>query len=275
MSTCLTPEDLDGLINSVHRVAVIDTRWSRDRAAYDHYTMAHIPLALFCDPASDLAGVPDRDRGRNPLPDPERVQEAVHRWGLDADHEVVVYDSGDGLFAARAWWILTWAGLTRVRTLVGGLAAWEAQGRATAGGPGNLPQSGGARIRPGRLPVADMAQVRDWPGRGVLVDARQRSRYDGIRERMDLQAGHIPGAVSIPVAELMDGPAFLPAERIRARLAEAGIDADTQVAVYSGSGLHSALFIQAMHEAGLPGASLYVGGWSQWAGDPGNPIVRK
>ena len=91
---------------------------------------------------------------------------------------------------------------------------------------------------------------------------------------LDLQAGHIPGAVNLPARALQREGRFLPVEEIRGKLAEIGVTSGDQVAVYSGSGLHASLFVQAMHEAGLPGASLFIGGWSKWAGDPARPIVR-
>ncbi|MFC3850560.1 sulfurtransferase [Corynebacterium hansenii] len=274
MSTCISARELHGRIQAGRRIAIIDTRWSRDRSSYCHYTMAHIPLALFSDPTYDLVGIPDREHGRNPLPELARVQDAVDRWGLTDEHEVVVYDKGDGLLAARAWWILTWAGIKDVKVLRCGLRGWEEEGFDTAGGPGNLPQPGDLTVTAGNLPVVDVDEVAAWPGKGVLIDARELPRFQGRAERLDLQAGHIPGAVNLPVRALQRDGEFLPAEDIRAKLAEVGVTSGDQVAVYSGSGLHSSLFIQAMHEAGMPGASLFIGGWSKWAGDPARPIVR-
>lgn len=274
MSTCISARELHSHIQAGRRIAVIDSRWSRDRSAYGHYTMGHIPLALFCDPTFDLVGIPDRVHGRNPLPELARVQEAFDRWGLTDAHEVVVYDQNDGLLAARAWWILTWAGVKNVKVLAGGLDAWEAEGFDTAGGPGNLPQPGNLVAEAGNLPVVDVDEVAAWPDHGVLIDSRELARFQGRAERLDLQAGHIPGAVNLPARALQREGRFLPAEEIRGKLAEIGVTSGDQVAVYSGSGLHASLFVQAMHEAGLPGASLFIGGWSKWAGDPARPIVR-
>ena len=230
---------------------------------------------MFCDPELDLAGVPSREAGRNPLPDIERVRDAVRRWGVRSEHLVIVYDAGDGLFASRAWWILRWAGLENVRVLTGGLAAWEADGNETAFGPGNLPRPGTIAVSEGNMPVASLDDVRTWSERGILVDAREPSRFEGRSERVDLQAGHIPGAVNLAARSLQNADgSFLPVEQLRERFASVGIEDGRNVAVYSGSGLHSSLFIQAMEEAGITGAALYVGGWSQWAGDPSLPIVR-
>lgn len=275
MTTSISVQELRDQIAGGGRIVVVDARWSRAKKPYDSYATAHIPLAVFCDPELDLAGVPSREAGRNPLPDIERVRDAVRRWGVRSEHLVIVYDAGDGLFASRAWWILRWAGLENVRVLTGGLAAWEADGNETAFGPGNLPQPGTIAVSEGNMPVASLDDVRTWSERGVLVDARELSRFEGRSERVDLQAGHIPGAVNLAARSLQNADgSFLPVEQLRERFASVGIEAGRNVAVYSGSGLHSSLFIQAMEEAGITGASLYVGGWSQWAGDPSLPIVR-
>ncbi|QQU97069.1 sulfurtransferase [Corynebacterium amycolatum] len=275
MTTSISVQELRDKIAGGGRIVVVDARWSRTKKPYDSYATAHIPLAVFCDPELDLAGVPSREAGRNPLPDIERVRDAVRRWGVRSEHLVIVYDAGDGLFASRAWWILRWAGLENVRVLTGGLAAWEADGNETAFGPGNLPQPGTIAVSEGNMPVASLDDVRTWSERGILVDAREPSRFEGRSERVDLQAGHIPGAVNLAARSLQNADgSFLPVEQLRERFASVGIEAGRNVAVYSGSGLHSSLFIQAMEEAGITDASLYVGGWSQWAGDPSLPIVR-
>lgn len=275
MTTSISVKELRDKIAAGGRFVLVDARWSPAKKPYDSYTTAHIPLAVFCEPEMDLAGVPSREEGRNPLPDIERVRDAVRRWGVRPDHLVIIYDAGDGLFASRAWWILRWAGLSNVRVLTGGLKAWEDAGHETAFGPGNLPQPGTIPVTEGNMPVVGIEEVRTWPEHGILVDAREASRFEGRRERVDLQAGHIPGAVNLASRDLQteDG-AFLPVEELRKLFASVGIEKGSDVAVYSGSGLHSSLFIQAMEEAGLTGASLFVGGWSQWAGNPNLPIVR-
>lgn len=275
MTTSISVQELRDKIAGGGRIVVVDARWSRAKKPYDSYATAHIPLAVFCDPELDLAGVPSREAGRNPLPDIERVRDAVRRWGVRSEHLVIVYDAGDGLFASRAWWILRWAGLENVRVLTGGLAAWEADGNETAFGPGNLPRPGTIAVSEGNMPVASLDDVRTWSERGILVDAREPSRFEGRSERVDLQAGHIPGAVNLAARSLQNADgSFLPVEQLRERFASVGIEDGRNVAVYSGSGLHSSLFIQAMEEAGITGAALYVGGWSQWAGDSSLPIVR-
>lgn len=274
MSTLLSAPELHELIFRKGHVTVLDVRRPLGDLSYDDYLGGHIPLSLYCDPTHQLAGVPEREFGRSPLPNIRNLQDTFRSWGLEKDKLTVVYDGGDGLQAARAWWILLWAGLTNVKVLNGGLRGWREAGYETMGGPGNHPRVSDIEVDPGNMPTVGADEVRNWSDHGILVDSRSPQRYSGRDERMDLQAGHIPGAINITEESLLGENREIDVERVRKVMAENGIDDASKVAVYSGSGLHASLFVQAMHEAGLPGAALMAGGWSQWAGDPENPIQR-
>ena len=160
-----------------------------------------------------------------------------------------------------------------MRILDGGLAAWERAGYQIVGGPGNLGRGQAQEVVAGQLPVATIDEVKNFDG--VLIDTREANRYAGRKERLDLKAGHIPGAVSVPTREILNPDnTFRPAEEIRATFEKVGVTDPNNVIVYSGSGVHSAQAIAAMHYAGLPGAALYLGGWSQWCADRNNPVER-
>ena len=233
----------------------------------------HIPTALYCDPAYQLALAPSARDGRNPLPSQAVLEQAFTAWGLNPQHQVVVYDDHKGLLAARAWWILTWAGVPGVRILDGGLKAWAAAGYEQAGGPGNLARDCTIKPDPGQLPTVDMDYMRNVPDDVLVLDAREKNRYIGLKERLDLKAGHIPGAVNLPLESLLTPTGhYLPHDELRAVFRDIGVTDPKKVVVYSGSGLHSAAAIFAMHHVGLPGAAQYVGGWSQWSATPGNPV---
>ncbi|MEZ2122654.1 sulfurtransferase [Corynebacterium sp. CCM 9203] len=274
MSLLITPTELaDGMKTGV-KTTLLASMWlpGREDAGFQYYRGKHIPNSLFCDPARALTSAPSSKLGRNPLPDPVILQKWFERWGLNPDHRVVVYDGGRGLMAARAWWVLTWAGIRGVRILDGGLAAWVREGRRHAGGPGNLPQTCTLRVNPGQLPVASIDDVKSFDG--VLLDVRQENRFAGRKERLDLKAGHIPGAVNLPAGRLSNADkTFRSPGEIRAEFEAVGVVDPSRVIVYSGSGLHSARAVAAMHYAGLPGAAVYVGGWSQWCADPKNPVA--
>jgi thiosulfate/3-mercaptopyruvate sulfurtransferase len=259
-------------------ITVLDVRWRLGgppgRIDYD---AGHVPGAAFLDLDDDLCGPPGA-AGRHPLPDPSRLQAALRGAGVRAGRAVVVYDYGDGLAAARAWWTLRWAGHRDVRVLDGGYPAWlAAHGPVEVGGDGPVGVSGEAAregdftVSPGGMPVLDADQA----GRtAVLLDARQGPRFRGETEPIDAIAGHIPGARSVPYADLVEPDGRLrTADALRDRFAAAGAKEGTAVAAYCGSGVTAAHTVLALAEAGIDGAGLYVGSWSNWITDPDRPIA--
>ncbi|WKD58644.1 sulfurtransferase [Corynebacterium caspium] len=248
-----------------------DGREGRGKARFQSH---HIPTSVYCDPAYALSGIPSSRLGRNPLPDPAQLSRWFKQWGLNAEQPIIVYDEGHGIYAARAWWILKWAGLENIRILDGGQNAWDKSGRPLMGGPGNLPLSNNLRPNPGQLPVASIEEVKEF--KGTLIDARGPHRFGGFREKLDLKAGHIPGAKNISTRDIShpDGR-YLSVDGIREAFIKAGVDPETpgeDIIVYSGSGNHSAKLLAAMELIGITGAAHFVGGWSQWSADPRNPV---
>ncbi|MDG9703470.1 sulfurtransferase [Streptomyces sp. DH37] len=248
---------------------LLDVRWElTGPSRRPDYEAAHLPGAVYVDLETELAGPADEATGRHPLPDPEVFGAAMRRAGVRHGHPVVVYDGGLGWAAARAWWLLRWAGHEDVRVLDGGLAAWE--GPLSSEVP--RPPEGDFTPRPGALPVLDADGAAALARTGVLLDARAGERYRGEVEPIDRVAGHIPGAVSAPTGENTAGGAFRPAAELAARFAGLGIDADTEVGVYCGSGVSAAHEILALAVAGID-AALYPGSWSQWSADPSRPVA--
>ncbi|WP_375502456.1 rhodanese-like domain-containing protein [uncultured Jatrophihabitans sp.] len=250
---------------------VLDVRWALgDPDGEKHYLDAHLPGAAYVDLESELAAPASVEQGRHPLPDIANLQRAARQWGVRTGVPVVVYDDNGGLSAARAWWLLRWAGVADVRILDGGLGAWVAQTGQTESGA-STPEPGDVVLTPGHLPVLDADAAAALPGTGVLIDARAAERYRGEVEPVDARAGHIPGAVSLPTADNL-GPAgaFRSAASLRARFDAAGVTGS--VGVYCGSGVTAAHEIAALHIAGID-AALYPGSWSQWSGDPSRPVA--
>ncbi|MFL6127870.1 MAG: sulfurtransferase [Mycobacteriales bacterium] len=251
---------------------VLDVRWRLlGPPPAQLYAAGHLPGAVPVDLDTDLAGPPGRC-GRHPLPDPGRLQAALRRCGVRQGGAVVGYDDGDGSSAARAWWLLRWAGHADVRVLDGGFAAWTAAGLpVTTEVP--QPAPGDVVVRPGRMPVLDAAGAADVAARGVLLDARAPERFRGEVEPVDPVAGHIPGARSAPLSGNL-GPdgRFRPAAELRRRFAELGVAAGTPVAAYCGSGVTAAQQVLALELAGVP-AALYAGSWSEWITDPDRPVA--
>ncbi|MEU8618829.1 sulfurtransferase [Streptomyces sp. NPDC048623] len=232
------------------------------------YETGHLPGAVYVDLDAELAGPPGAG-GRHPLPDLAAFGATMRRAGVSAGTPVVVYDGGLGWGAARAWWLLRWAGHPDVRVLDGGLAAWT--GELSKDVP--VPVPGDFEPRPGGLRMLDADGAASLARSGLLLDARAAERYRGDVEPIDRIGGHIPGAVSAPTMENVaaDGR-FLPAETLAARFAGLGAGPDTEVGVYCGSGVSAAQEVLALAIAGFD-AALYTGSWSEWSSDPARPVA--
>jgi thiosulfate/3-mercaptopyruvate sulfurtransferase len=273
-SVTVDPEQVLTLLREKPAPVLLDVRWALgDPHGHQHYLTGHLPGAVFADLDADLAAAPSPAAGRHPLPDVAILQAAARRWGVRRTSAVVAYDDSGGLAAARAWWLLRWAGLAGVRLLDGGLAAWRRAGLPLE--PGEVtPEPGDVVLTGGALPTLDADAAAALAGTGVLLDARAAERYRGETEPIDPRAGHIPGAVNAPAAANL-GPdgRFLPAAVLRERFAALGVDGATPVGAYCGSGVTAAHEIAALTLAGFDGAALYPGSWSQWSSDPSRPIA--
>jgi thiosulfate/3-mercaptopyruvate sulfurtransferase len=264
-------------------LVVLDCRFDLGdpQAGRRAYLNGHIPGAHFADLNTDLASAIGPETGRHPLPDPQAFAANLAAWGVHAASQVVVYDEVNGSFAARAWWLLRWVGHPTVAVLDGGFKAWLAAGGSTAAGEeGRAPHSLDPSPAPARVDggaVVDAAQVlsllRD-PKR-LLVDARAAERYAGSVEPIDAVAGHVAGAVNHPfAANLAADGRFLPPEQLRQRwAAELGGRSPADVVAMCGSGVTACHNLLSLEVAGLHGAKLYAGSWSEWIRDPNRPIA--
>ena len=234
----------------------------------------HLPGAVYAHLDRDLAGAKTGRNGRHPLPERADWAVTLARLGIEPDRPVVVYDAQGSMYAARAWWMLLWAGHRAVSVLDGGLAAWKAHGGATEAGV-SAPVAAPSPYPLGdslvRTVTADALQAS--LGRVTLLDARAGERYRGEVEPLDAKAGHIPGARSRFFKDNLDAQGlFRPAPELRAAFAAFGA-APEQVVHQCGSGVTACHNLLAMEAAGLSGSLLYPGSWSEWSSDPARPIA--
>ncbi len=240
------------------------------------YAKQHIAGAQFVSLDRDLSAAKTGGNGRHPLPTPEVAAAMFSRLGIDAGKQVVAYDQGNGMYAARLWWMLRWLGHDAVAVLDGGLAKWTKEGRAlTADVTAVQPASFGVKRV---TPTVNASGVRASLHRHTLflIDARAPERFRGEVEPIDAVAGHIPGAHNRPFALNLDAdgtfkhPAFL-----RAEFSALLDGASHETVVHScGSGVTACHNILAMEIAGLPGTRLYPGSWSEWSAHPALPVER-
>ncbi|WP_432037545.1 sulfurtransferase [Streptomyces cucumeris] len=272
MNPLITASELMEEMAGDHPPLLLDVRWQLGGPpGRPEYEAGHLPGAVYVDLDSDLAG-PAGPAGRHPLPELSVFAAAMRRAGVGRERRVVVYDGGQGWAAARAWWLLRWAGHPSVRVLDGGLSAWQAGGGALTTEVPAVAE-GDFAPEPGAVPVLEADGAAALARRGVLLDARAGERYRGEVEPIDPVGGHIPGAVSAPTAgNVADDGLFLPPERLAERFAGLGVTEATEVGVYCGSGVSAAHQVLALASVGVP-AALYVGSWSEWSASGDRPVA--
>jgi thiosulfate/3-mercaptopyruvate sulfurtransferase len=256
---------------------VLDARFdlaepARGRAQYD---AGHVPGARYVDLNRDLSAEKTGHNGRHPLPTPDVAAARFGALGIGPAAQVVVYDADTSMYAARAWWMLRWLGHDAVAVLDGGLARWVAEGRpVTAAVPTWTPVTFEPRVRAGWRLTADEVSARLGDPAVRLVDARSKERYLGRGETIDPVAGHIPGATSCFYGQnLTEARTFKPAGELRAQWAPIVGDDPQKVVMYCGSGVTACHNLLALEVAGLPGARIFPGSWSEWVQDPARPVA--
>lgn len=245
-------------------------------AAFERYKQQHLAGALYVDLDTDLAEIPAdaKNGGRHPLPSPEQFGKLLGRLGIYHNCRVVVYDDKNGTNAAsRFWWMLKGIWHPTVQVLNGGLQAAVAAGFPVASGIETATPVGDYPFREWANPTATMAEaeVAAQNPQQVVIDVRDANRYNGLTEPIDPVAGHIPGAVNIPLTGNLDeNGLFLSREALREKYLHAlnGVDAG-QAVVHCGSGVTACHTILAMDYAGLPMPKLYVGSYSEWCRNKG------
>jgi thiosulfate/3-mercaptopyruvate sulfurtransferase len=251
---------------------VADVRWSlAGPPGADLYATGHIPGAVFLDAAGELSS-PGEGAGRHPLPSGGKLSAVLGRSGIGDEHAVVAYDDAGGSIASRLWWLFRHFGHDgRCAILDGGLRAWADAGRAlTTDVPAHPPTTWTPRTA--RDDVVDADEVAAMAD-AVVLDARAVERYRGETEPIDPRAGHIPGARSAPWSgNLQPDGRFRPAPELRERYAALGATTRPVVA-YCGSGLNATHDLLALELAGIGGARLYAGSWSDWSSDSARPVA--
>lgn len=271
----ITATELANLIHAAQPLTVLDVRWRLDEPdGRPAYLQGHLPGAVYVSLEEELSDHTIAGRGRHPLPSGPNLQDAAHRWGVRQDVPVVVYDDWNRAGSARAWWVLTAAGVKNVRILDGGLAAWQSAGGGLETGPVS-PQPGNVTVPhsdlyDGSRPTVTAQQC--GADDLTLLDTRAPERFRGDVEPVDPVAGHIPGARNLPSGSVLasDGT-FLDDDALRQLVSHRGIGGS--VGAYCGSGVTATITIAALAAVGYQ-AALFPGSWSEWSSDPTRAVAR-
>jgi thiosulfate/3-mercaptopyruvate sulfurtransferase len=262
--------------------AVLDCRFELARPEWgaSAYAQGHVPNSIYAHLDHDLSGPVISTSGRHPLPSTDAFAATLGRWGIDENVQVIAYDQSNGAYASRLWWLLRWAGHIRVAVLNGGFAAWQHARLPVSKQPG-VRQA--RRFAPKHTQTAVVSTVelekllaagKLVTGQRAVIDARAADRFAGQNETIDPVAGHVPGANNHPFTHNVDAQGrFLPAQTLRSRWLETlHGQAPAQAIAMCGSGVTACHNLLALEVAGLPGAQLYAGSWSEWIRDAARPV---
>jgi len=262
---------------------IVDCRFNlmQPDAGREAYHSGHIPGAFYADLDRDLASPASVESGgRHPLPDVDALGRLFSSWGVGANDIVVVYDDLGGAVAARLWWLFRWLGHAQVALLDGGLQAWQAANHALSTAlPEFMAPSETAAFygTPGHMPIVDVAELQAGLAGDslLLLDARTPDRFSGKQEPLDRVAGHVPGALNLPFQDNLGNEGLFrsgPDLRIKYE-AQIGSRPPSELVCMCGSGVTACHTLLALEIAGITGASLYVGSWSDWISSAERPVA--
>lgn len=277
LSPIINPEDLLQLKDS-SEVVLIDARAGAN--AEENYNNEHLKGARYVDLNRDLASVDNpANGGRHPLPSLEKFSQLLSKLGISPKSQVIIYDDKNGSnAAARFWWMMRAIGHEKVQVLNGGLQAAIKSGFPISSETEHF-DSTEYQISEWKLAIADIEEVEKARNnnQNIVIDVRDKNRFDGLTEPLDLIAGHIPGAINIPFSENLNEDGFYKSandlnEKYSAIL---GNTKPENVIVHCGSGVTACHTLLAMDYAGIEIPKLYVGSWSEWSRNDREMFTQK
>jgi len=240
------------------------------------YDAGHIPGAIYLNLGKVLSGPSNGANGRHPLPAPERLAADLASLGVNADTLIVAYDAPGASYAARLWWCARWVGHAHVVVLDGAMDAWTKAGLALTTEQTPAKPPGDFKRGASLTKSVDYANVRAGLGQPdrMIIDGRSEDRFEGLNETLDPKAGHIPGSLSrFSKHNLEANFCFKSPEVLKSEfLALFGSHAPEQIVASCGSGVSACHLLLAMELAGLKGAALYGGSWSEWCAQADAPL---
>jgi len=268
------PELQEQLAKNPSKVLICDCRYDLvdSTLGLRAYEKGHIPGAFYLNLGKVLSGSSDGTNGRHPLPNPERLALDLAAHGVNSDTLIVAYDSAGASYAARLWWCARWVGHANVVVLDGAMDAWVQAGQPLSKETPAARAAGNFKRGESLTKHVPYADVRAGLGRSnrLIIDGRPEDRFEGLNETLDPKAGHIPGSLSRFSKKNLDANScFKSPEVLKAEFVDLlGRHSPDQVVASCGSGVSACHLLLAMELAGLKGAALYGGSWSEWCAHP-------
>lgn len=254
---------------------------SNGKDAKENYAQQHLEGALYVDLNTQLADIkPDVSiGGRHPLPSIEKFSATLTNLGITPKNHIVIYDDKNGSnAAARFWWMLKSIGHKKVQVLDGGFEAAVKIGFPISSKKEIPLKTEPYKIEKWLLPQANITEIDKiyQNGNFMIVDVREKDRFDGAKEPIDLVAGHIPNAINIPFSTNLDSDGFfLSPEELKNNYSKVfGTKKSENIIVHCGSGVTACHTLLALDYAGIEIPKLYVGSWSEWSRN-NRPIETK
>jgi len=250
-------------------IRVVDCRFALSDPDYGRtaYKQDHIPGAVYFDLNKDLSSQVLKHGGRHPLPSIDTFTNKLSEAGITHNKTVVAYDVGDGSFAGRFWWLLSYLGHEDVYILDGGFKAWKEFGYKVTD---EIPNYKYAKFVPSikEKMLASYEQVKNR--KGILIDSRAKERYLGLVEPLDARAGHIPGAINFEWTEGFENGFWKDLAAQKDRFSN--LDETKEIIVYCGSGVTATPNFLALKACGFKNVKLYAGSYSDWVSYDDNPV---
>jgi len=250
----------------------------RPQSGYGQWLQAHIPGSRHVDMLHQLASL--QKNNSFAYPSAAQLQVLLAELQVGPETPLVVYDSSDGFWAARLWWVLRSYGVPS-QVLQGGLRAWQQAGLPLSNGeapalPIPLPQQP-LSLQPAYW--SDHQQVLNLlstDSDSQLICALPAAVFNGQAISRYQRRGHIPGSLCLPARTLLDADGrFLPATEIANIANQAGLDTQRPLVIYCGGGISAASLALGLSLAGFTRLSIYDGSLQEWAADPALPLITE
>jgi len=238
---------------------------ARSKADYDK---GHIKGAVWVDAkaAEKLAAKPGG------LTDAKAWEAWIAPLGIASETEVLVYDGGRQLDAARLWWLMTYLGVPKVGLIDGNFGLWASEKQpVTTDAPKVEPREFAVTFRNDRHATKSEVLSALESKTATIVDARSTDEYTGAR-KMAKKGGHVPTACSLEWNNLVDkNGKFLNESELKTKLAKAGVKPGEPVITHCQGGGRSSVNAFVLERMGFKTRNYYLG-WSEWGNAEETPV---